>query len=325
MQSINLEIITEISIWSILVVALIGLPANILAFIIYSREKFRNISFSIFFKALIISDTLTLLLGDLPKFLRKRFDINIKTLSLETCRLFYLIPYAVPATSAWLIVIISIDRLVSIKMPQRFLFRKKTSFQILACLGTFVYNILLYTQLNFSYLVFSYSYNNMTSLNETTIVCQEISDDVLSWLDLFNSTVVPFLFMLVFTLVTLKHIFDSRKKAMAHQSNNTTVSANTTNISSKDRFFATTSIFLNIFFFITNIPLPVYGLVITYVTNIDLSADYIFSSFTHFIYYLNFASTFFISYFTNSIFHKAFWETLSNNSDNFSSRSIINL
>ena len=315
-----IETIKEISIWSLMLVILIGLPANIFAFVLYSKQQFKKMSFSIYFRALLINDSVTLLLGDLPMFLRIKFAINIRTLSLEACRLFYLIPYAVPATSAWLIVIISIDRLVSIKMPQRFLFRKKTSFQILACLGTFVYNILLYTQLDFSYLVFSFSYDNNTSLNETVIVCQGISDDVLSWLDLFNSTVVPFLFMLVITLITLKHIFDSRKKAMAHQSNSTTVSANTTNISSKDRFFATTSIFLNIFFFITNIPIGVYP----FISNFNPSTNYIISNFSLFIYYLNFASTFFISYFTNSIFYKAFWEIFSNNSPICSTRSHTN-
>jgi hypothetical protein len=55
------------------VICLLGVVGNILAFLVFSRKKFENSSFSVYFRFLAVSDTVAVLYS-LNNFLKYRFD-----------------------------------------------------------------------------------------------------------------------------------------------------------------------------------------------------------------------------------------------------------
>ena len=189
LEDLEQTLIEKVSLWSLPVAIFSGLAANLLAFIVLSSPKNKQINnpiVAVFFRAIILADSVTLLTGALPMFLRRLYPydahLDTRLLSLASCRLFYLLPYAVPATSAWLIVIVCIDRFFSIKMPNRFVrYRKNACFQWLVCLVTLAYNLLFYIQFDFSYLEYvSIGGNNATF----TVKCKVPGDNnLLSWMD----------------------------------------------------------------------------------------------------------------------------------------------
>ena len=150
-------------------------------------------------------------------------------------------------------------------------------------------------------------YENSTSLNQTTKKCSYVDLDLLNWVDLFNSALVPGTAMLFNSLVTIKCIFDSRKRFESSQ-------VGFLGRHNRDTKFAITSISMNAFFLISNLPLclfNVYKRSIVIDTS-NLLAEYI----TNLIYYASFASVFYISFLTNSLFKKEVLKMIRCSSDN---------
>ena len=123
-------------------VCLIGLIGNILSIIVFSRQVFARTIFSTYFRIMALFDLLTLILR-IDYFLTS-FEINsLSRLSNISCKIVMFFIYLLPCLSLWTLVLISLDRFVSIVIPTRFLFRKKQIYQLLAILIISIYNILL--------------------------------------------------------------------------------------------------------------------------------------------------------------------------------------
>ncbi len=121
--------------------------------------------------------------ASLVNFLNFQFQISVRSISNEFCRIFQLIAYAVPATSAWILVAISLDRYLSIKYPTKLLFRKKPSFQWSVCIGLLAFDILYYAEIYFSYVKTAFTFDNDT--NQTVVLssaCVSINDSILGLL-----------------------------------------------------------------------------------------------------------------------------------------------
>ena len=117
--------------------------------------------------------------------------------------------YFAPSASVWILVIISIDRLLSILRPTRFLFRKRTSYQYLACSLAILFSFLFYFPLFFTTIKDELNYNKTINIFHLINQCSNI-ENTMDILDLFNSAIVPFLFMMISTFMMLKFIFKSR-------------------------------------------------------------------------------------------------------------------
>jgi hypothetical protein len=282
-----------------IVVIILGVGGNIFALVIFSRKKFQNTIFSTYFRFLCIFDTFAILFV-IDDFILYQFDIYLKGLNLFSCRLVMYISYITPSVSSWMLVVISFDRLISIVKPSRYLIRKKLRFQFMICACVMVFNFIYYIQLLFSNIF--HDFIDDTS-NQTDIWCLVINENyniIFDWIDLFYSTVIPFLLMLISTLLTLKSIFKSRKKL--------TISKNLV----KDIKFAITSIFLNILFLILNFPLQCYY-ILTNITPInDRDVNQIVDSLLSQLFYLNYGVVFYLSIATNSIFRAEFFLILHN-------------
>jgi hypothetical protein len=304
------EALTQIFWYMLLAVILIGVLANLIAFLVCSSSSLRNTVFSVYFRFIATIDTLTLLFNSfLQKFLAAMFEIKIYNMSNDYCRLNKIISYALTSTSSWILVAISVDRYLRIAFPIRFLFRKKRSLQLFVCILLLLKDLIFYSQLYMSFVQTTYSYDNTTnqSLEEITR-CEVINANVLYWLDLFNSALIPGLLMLICTVMILKCLHDSKKINITSNGNEKSISYS---ISNRQQKFAFTACILNLIFFVTNFPITVYDLYTDYYY-VDATLKKMLFSFFFLIYYVNFGSVFFINFTVNSNFRKAFFSFCQN-------------
>ena len=215
------------------VIVVVGTIGNILAYIIFSRKRFENTIFATYFRFLLIIDTIGLVYLALGKFLYFKYEINIRDFNVSLCRLTMLLAYSVPPISAYILVAISIDRWLAISKPTILLFRRKRSFQIGVCIGIIVANFIYNGQLFFSYLALDY-----LDPNATVPICLIPFEKTLQIMDLINSTMIPFVLMIVSTTLTIKSVFDSRKKIQSRNQNNSNNNSNTNQFRKRDIKFS---------------------------------------------------------------------------------------
>ena len=288
------ELIITVLVFILPVVLIMGSIGNVFSFIIFSRDKFRKTSFSLYFRVLAFSDSFTLLyiINDIPNVL---YGQDLQNRSHFWCKTFRYWLYAIAPVSGWLLVVISLDRMLSIIRPNKFLFLKKKQTQATICCLTLAYNLIFYIPL----IVFKdyQAQENLNSSNLTEIVyeCVDLEEqNIVNWLDLLNSTILPFLIMVLCTSVTVRRLFKSRSKTTAEAKPNT-------KLKQRDTKFAITSVGLNLFFFIFNLPVCVYMVLASFIFFDDVDSKLIFCA-VLITYYLNFGVVFYVNILTNSIF-----------------------
>jgi hypothetical protein len=280
----------EIIDFLILLPQIVGLLFNIPTFIVFSRKKFQNTIFSTYFRYLCISDTITLLFRLEYLFNLKSFDHRSN--SIYSCKILGYFVYLIPSFSIWILVVISIDRFVSIAYPTRFLFRKLKKYQITISLSIIVFHAFYWLPAPF---LANISSNN--SKNESNNCYPgTLAVDIM---DLMDSSLLPSFFMFISTSLTLRVIFKSRRRSQNNQDHQQS------RTKSKDVKFAISSISLNVFFFILNMPLTSFFLIRNFV-EIHLELKRLIRSICEILYHTNYANIFFISYIFNSMFRKEF-------------------
>ena len=292
------ELITKVFLFLYPVVLFLGATGNIFSFIIFSREKFRKTSFSLYFRVLAFSDSLSLLysINDVSVGL---FDQEIANSSYSLCKCLMYFQYSIGPTSAWLLVVVSLDRMLSIIKPNKYLFLKKTKNQATICFIIISYSLIYYSPV----IIFKdYEIQGNLSENSTEFVYQCSNSKkfkIVDWMDLFNSTIFPFLLMSTSTFVTVSRLFKSRAKTMIKSK----LSSSSSKQKQRDVRFAVTSAFLNGFFIVLNFPICAFFLTMEFfyldldVVNLNLIFYCIL-----FFFYLNFAVVFYVNLVTNSMF-----------------------
>ena len=283
------QLITKIILFTLPVILVLGSIGNFFSFIIFSRNEFRKTHYSLYFRVLAFTDTFTLLF--IPAiFMRYYFGNDIKQTSYFMCKFFNYFLYWVPPISGWILVVVSFNITLSIIKLKTFLFIKKIKIQIAIVFILFVFNSIFYLPLPLYEIYQDYSNGSII-----THVCYELEQVVITyWMDLFNSTIVPFGFMLIFSTITLKRLIKSRSRVNVESTNK---------LKSRDVKFASVSVILNVFFFVLNLPICVYYLVANYVELDELDSN-LFYIITLPAYYLNFSVVFYVNLFSNPLFRK---------------------
>ena len=223
----------------------------------------------------------------------------LRMVSRFFCKFTMYFIYLTPAISSWLTVLISFDRFLSIVKPSKFMFRKKAKYQILASVLVVFYNSLFLVIVIFDY-EYKYKYNyNSTNSNYSTNYpkCKHYSPTI-DIIDVLNSSLIPFIFMIIFTIYILKTKFESTRK-IHHQSNNNDTKR-------KDVPFAITSISLTISFILLKFPHMFFSLLLFLVSIDDDSTERAIYTLFSILHYSQHGSVFYLSLITNLIFRKEF-------------------
>jgi hypothetical protein len=284
-MSFSLIGLKNIVIYSFPAITFIGLITNSLSFIIFSCKRFQKTIFSTYFRLYLVFVSISLILS-INKMLESNFNIYLSKISDIACKLRVFFSYVNYPIAAWLLVVISLDRYLTIAFPVKFSFHKRFQFQMLICCFIVGFNFCIFIPYLFNYL------QKIESNGTIQIKCTTLNIWV-ELIDYLESTLIPFCLMIIFTSLTIKTVFDAR---------------NSTSIKPKDMKFAVSSIIFNIIFLFFNSPVLLLSLMKNYThLFVNLSDLYEFlNSLSLFFLYLNTTLTFFVNYFINSIFKKEF-------------------
>ncbi len=230
--------------------------------------------------------------------INKVFELNYNSyfskISNFTCKLRFIYPYFNNSNASWLLVVISIDRFVSISHPRKFLLKKKPWFQHIISFSIIIFHIFFYIPTWFNYYL-----KEQTKVTNETIKNNKTNRSykcvtVGIWIELMGlmqQIIIPFIIMALFTILAWMTVFKSRLKAATTRSN-------------KDIKFTIASITINIQFLILNLPYFLIGVIYEYTNVFDNEKNlfYFLNALTYFLVYSNMGSTFLINYFVNSIF-----------------------
>lgn len=234
--------------------------------------------------------------------LRLKYSINIESSSFFICKFFAYSAYVTMPASAWTLVVLSIDRMLSVVYPKRFLILRKMKFQIIIVLIIFCFNIFYNLGI-----IIGRNYKeveNFDNLTNTSIIKRScVFDDYLNkvyyWMDPFNLIIFPFILMFASTIVSVVYIFKSRFRLFVKKTSGETKAGDVIKKMQKDIHYAIVSIALNFTFFIFLMPLELF-----YLLGEELEYDtwLLVYAFLNIPFYINSGSVFYINFWFNSTF-----------------------
>lgn len=262
------------------VLVTISILGNLFVLIVYSQDKFKKLHNLNVWRSMSIVDIFCVA-QILKHFLHYAFNYDIHMENPFLCKLVSYLSHS-GAISAWLRAYITIDLFGSIVLH-----RSRSQFQSLAIILIFALNLIFYSQRFF--------FTGIESLNSTKEYCGDNGLDyveVFLWIDLINSTIVPFGIMSVSSVLLLFAIFKSRR----HLRNDLAAGTQKQAIK-RDIQFAITLVVLNSTFIALYLPVHVYF----FVSESDL-----WYTITVSMFYSAYAINPFIYFTFNSMFRREF-------------------
>ena len=106
-----------VKLWQIFspILITVGVCGNLLSLAVLSRRRMSNSTTSVYLRWLAVTDTLVLLIGNGREFIFYVTNIDIRELSDVSCRIHYWLALSITALSGWMLCVLTIDRLISIK------------------------------------------------------------------------------------------------------------------------------------------------------------------------------------------------------------------
>lgn len=130
--------------YGMLSILILGTLGNVSTFIVYRSETFKTYSVSIYFLFMAVTDSLTLA-SAIIVYIGQQFNYSIFIQSRAACKLATYVTYVFGPMSAWLTVMVSVDRFFNIVYPRQFPFIFKSKLQIGINLVIIAFNLSYYT------------------------------------------------------------------------------------------------------------------------------------------------------------------------------------
>ena len=284
------------------IILIIGVASNIVIILVFRRQKFKKTLPRNYFCIMSIMDALSLI--TISPYHLAGYNGDILVYSEFTCKFITFTGYFLPAVSTWMLVLINAERLMSVYFKYIRIFGQ-FRFQVVSCGLIFLWNFVIYYSFA-SYMNFldgngkpiNTSILNSSSSSSSKIYCDQYPAEaalVFSWLDLVNSSLLPFILMLLMNLSIVFSIYKTRQKIC-----NTYDAKHFKNMRRSNRV-SVMIISMSIAFFVFNFPVCLSYL-LYYVSFIEFCIDglgnmviqiifylqYIFNIFVYFILYADF-------------------------------------
>ncbi len=182
-----------------------GLVGNPLGFKVMERHKMLEIGPRNIYKYLFIMDTIYLV-QIIVTSLQLSYQINITLISNFSCKLWWYINYSLANQSSMLLVYISIDRYIAIKVPALRFFMRKRNNQLIFFIFVFMFNLVYYLPVIYGYTVIQ---------TNDTLIClfnSQYSTELLSYMDLANHVILPSILILIFSTLLGIEVIKSRRR-----------------------------------------------------------------------------------------------------------------
>lgn len=274
-----------------MVIILIGLVGNVFSFVVYSKKVFANNSIGVYCRAMAIFDSLTLVQIFIDLFFIF-FTPGSSLLASITCKLNHYLIVSFSSISGWILVAFSLDKMACITQRRRFNLIKRKCFQLTTLCVISVSHFILYIIVPVKLAEYETS-----RLNDSTRCDLSSISFIRVWSVVYfvESSVVPFLLVMIATFQIVKTILCSRRRLMNNQ-------VYYRQRRSKDRQFALNSVILNILFILLKLPISLNYLISSNDSQLDKFILYV----TYFVFNLSFSLRFFIHLAFNGMFRNEF-------------------
>ncbi|XP_060588418.1 C-C chemokine receptor type 1-like [Ruditapes philippinarum] len=281
-----------------------GIIGNILTVIVIKRLGFRKQPTLTFLLCLAISDIFVLCIG-LPRYwILYVFQFDLRTASNANCKLYYFFIYMTMQLSSWILVGVTVERLIKVYFPMKYrrLFSYKTI--IIALFVTLFILILVNGHFFFTNGINDYTEGECGSLNPDI---QYFDDNVFTFIDFSILSAVPFFIMCVCNILLIKVLkkTQTRRVSMMHRS----VYQRTTRFSVK---MTKMLVACTLYFLIATTPISIYFILDTYLLPVyeeehncvAISRMDLAWSITYILQYSNSSINFYLYTATNERFYK---------------------
>ena len=272
------------------IVFIIGLVGNVVGFLVMLRKNLAKIGPRIMYRFLLMMDIINLL-SIIVVYLKSVFNIDLLIMSKYACKLYLYLSIWLGAIPPYILIYISIEKIVATKYPSRKYFLRKKETQIIYFLIILSFNsVYSLITLFVSDIISIPIENNSTT---TMLICYT-NDFVFFmtfiWMDIVNRVILPTILMILSSIIFLNSIWNLNHRIAHNFGTNHNLRKKINRIISL--------IILNISYII--FPLPISIVANFYTPNhIEFIASYYFKMIAYSI-------NFYILLFTNSLFRKEF-------------------
>ena len=241
-----------------IIILFVGVLGNIMVITVLMRPKFKKISSRKILCVLSLNDMLSI--STILFYHGSAFNFNFLTQSKLACQILAFFYYEFAEVASWTMCLVNIERLISIKYSRVKLFVNNKSLSLILIV-LYGWNFGIYFARTLQVTLFDgftgRILTNLTDINENdSIICDIYdpqADFIYSIIDLNNSTLVPFLIMIISSILIIKSIYDIRKRLLVNHT-----------IKDMRRFkrdlqFSITILVLDLFYFAFNLPYCLYS------------------------------------------------------------------
>ena len=277
----SINVITDITIG-------IGFIGHIVSIMVFLRKPFRNNSISTYCIALAIAESLSLVkfVDTIGYFV---YNSDLSHLSEEICKSFTYLITLLSSIQPCIMVVFSIDKLLSMK-TRSFPILKKKWFQLLLVAASVLFNVAIY--------IYFPIFLKRREIFPGYFVCDVSAMsffNILTAQTLIETFILPFIILIITSVLTIRELYKSRN-AIERVGN---VSKER---KSRDKKYAFTSVTLNILFVILKLPFLIFFILNAYLSYFDVY----FYNIVSYLFFLYTSLGFFVHLITNSIFRREF-------------------
>lgn len=229
-----------------------GLFGNLLGLtLLIERKKLATLGTRRMYIYLFIMDTIYLF-NILINFLQHGFNYQVTSYTHITCKLNIYFAYSLANISPMILVYISIERLIEIRYPVKRFVLQKSRNQLIYLFCIISFNVIYYTP--FAFEITRKKPIDDPNASETCMFNNISYDSWLSYMDMVNRVLIPFILMTISSILLVYSIFRSRSRVFK---NYTTME---NRVFKKDLKLAMTSLLLNFFYIVLSLPVSIIEL-----------------------------------------------------------------
>lgn len=278
------SIINNILNIAIIVVVIIGIVGNVLSYIVFSRPTFRKSSTSIYCRALAIFDSL-IIYDAFLQFYIVLYNYFVFVYSDAMCKIFTYMIYAFGALPGWILIAMSIDKVLGLRKLTHEKKRPLVHYMILTAIVLF--NLLLYIEILIYMRLVDIDLNGMKICDLSTLSFGK----AISIIYIIQGNVLPFVVLFGSSLYTVKLLGGSRRHVRM-------IGRVAERRKSRETKFAVTSFTFNVLFIVLRMPV-----FITSTIGLHNVSPYILSI-ANLLYVVDFSDSFFVHFASNSVFRR---------------------
>jgi len=273
------------------VILIIGLIGNTFGLTVLVRKNMINVGPRNMYRYLFIMDTLYLVFI-IINYLTNGFNYDLTLTSKYFCKLYWYLNFVLGPISPYIMIYLSIEKLLSIKYPSKKYFLRTYHIQLIYFIGILAFNFVYYLPVLFTFQIDIQILDNITVIYS----CNPFSINffqIVNIMDFINRVAIPFLIMTINSCLIINSIFRIRQRIAENFLGN----KNSNLVKNMNVLFSL--FFLSIIYIALELPLSLFG----FISNFDQNLYFFL-----FLYlgYLGYAINFYIIILSNSLFRKEF-------------------